>query len=101
MKLLQLVVVTGFALIAIGGGSALSVGACTPAQVQEMSERNAKTYAAKMGIKYTGMNCSTTDSDGDGYVSCDLNTPTGIVSIECALWGSGCKAKPSLQVGSR
>ena len=101
MKLIELVVITGGLFAVIVGGAIALTGACTPGQIQEMSENNARIYAKKMGIEYKGLNCSTTDSDSDGYVSCDLNTTNGIVRIECALWGSGCKPKLNIQAGGR
>ena len=45
----------------------------TPAQmVQESAERNAREWAAKMGMSIKGAACSGDDSDNDGYTACTL-----------------------------
>lgn len=55
----------------------------------------AETFARSMGESYTGINCVTYDSDGDGYVSCTIfRSGKDPLPIECARkWSrnSGCK----------
>lgn len=53
---------------------AFSLGcAITPTEmVLSSAERNAATWATKMGISIKGASCSGSDSDNDGYVSCTL-----------------------------
>jgi hypothetical protein len=36
-------------------------------------EQSAREWLDKMGYRPMGLACATTDSDGDGYVTCDVN----------------------------
>lgn len=48
-------------------------------------EESARAWASSLGLKAEGVVCAGTDSDHDGYVSCDLNVGNGrIESIQCA-----------------
>lgn len=62
--------------------AALVLACAGPAQqdpmvTQASAERNAKTYATSMGYQIHGAACSGADSDGDHYVSCNLNLGDG------------------------
>lgn len=54
----------------------------------------------------TGVNCATSDSDGDGYVSCTIFRGTGEpMQVQCGsetlcVWNCarGCKYVPSMKV---
>lgn len=58
----------------------------------------ARKWAAAMNIPVDGVQCAGTDSDGDGYVSCDLavrGDKAQVLSIQCASrfsFTSGCKS---------
>jgi len=62
-------------------------------------EKEARSYLHTLGVKdVTGVSCTTYDSDGDGYLTCDANIPakTGCpayMSIKCKMraWDKGCK----------
>ena len=73
------------ALAACGGAYAL-----TDAE-QTNAELGARSYAERVEGAY--VSCSGSDSDGDGYVSCDVRTDGGVVGIACAYETRGCKAK--------
>lgn len=70
------------------------------AERQAQRERAAATYAKKMGVEYKGLNCTASDSDGDGNVSCDIMQKNGeVMQIECH-WKGTCKSKAGkVQVG--
>ena len=91
-----------FAILAILGAIIIgNFGGCvTTADRTSDAERNARAHAAKMGWQITGVACSGSDSDQDGYVSCTLGYPDGRSNaIQCgydqpmALLGqnTGCK----------
>lgn len=100
VELVIVIAIIGVFCALIGGG--LGVGCQSPSDIEGSAERNAKDFAAKMGIKYEGLSCSGSDSDHDGYVSCTFNMGEGkIQSFECgydqvgAVMGqnTGCKEK--------
>ena len=100
LALVEILVV--FAILAILGVILVAnFGGCvTTADRASDAERNARAHAAKMGWQITGVACSGSDSDQDGYVSCTLGYPNGHSNaIQCgydqpvALLGqnTGCK----------
>ena len=50
---------------------------------KEVAEESAALYAKKMVPGFTGVDCVNQDTDGDGYVSCSIATPSGIVAVDC------------------
>ena len=47
----------------------------------------ARAWAKEMGIEVAGVQCAQTDSDRDGYVSCDLRVKgdkVEMLSLQCA-----------------
>ena len=53
------------------------------------AEEKATEYVQKLyGNEPKGVSCSNSDSDGDGYVSCDVNTGTKVILLECPTFGS-------------
>jgi len=61
----------------------------------------AERWIAEYGLRVQGLSCAETDSDQDGYVSCDLNLGEGkMEQIQCAAEGAfamdqnGCNAHP-------
>lgn len=55
----------------------------------------ARKWSAQMGIKIKRMNCQRMDTDGDGYVSCQIRDSSGRIHyVECAgalTLQSGCR----------
>ena len=47
-------------------------------------EQAARSFAKDMGVEAVGVSCAKSDSDGDGYVSCAVNTGQKILSLQCA-----------------
>jgi hypothetical protein len=70
-----------------------SLASCKSApQVRAIALDNAKVTAS--ATQGNVIDCSGIDSDGDGYVSCSVKSPTGIIEIECSdISGAGCKIK--------
>lgn len=69
---------------------------------KEHAQKEMKTYVEEMGWTYVGGSCAGSDSDGDGYISCNANvreTPDGPPvekALQCANGSiadttSGCK----------
>jgi flagellar basal body-associated protein FliL len=53
------------------------------------AEKTATEYVQKLYNKTPqGVSCSNSDSDGDGYVSCDVNTGDKVILLECPTFGS-------------
>jgi hypothetical protein len=76
---------------------------CTRTQRQNATEEAATEYARKLfKNKEVGIACSTDDSDGDGYVSCDLMVDGKVHPIECTYSyigrKTGCKSRLMMQV---
>lgn len=83
----------------------VAVGASGVFRVEHVDEQNAQVeqYAAEMGYTLTGKHCQTADSDGDGYVSCDVNIKTKdgqekTLALDCATtrgvrsyYSTGCR----------
>lgn len=62
---------------------------------QKEAEKEAAQWASSLGIEVKGVSCAKTDTDGDGYVSCTVNSISGIQIIECSkaiTINSGCRA---------
>ena len=79
MKLITLI---GLAVVFASGLTAVSLvqrSANEPVVTNE-----AREYAAQLGMNVKGVSCAKLDTDGDGYVSCSINTGTGLVPVECA-----------------
>lgn len=62
----------------------------------------ATEYGHRMHLDVDAVNCMSFDTDGDGYVSCDLSYCIGrgpdgscsmrdTKSIQCSAWQQGCK----------
>lgn len=64
--------VAGATLLILGGLTVLGRG-CIP--VGGPTEREALEWAHKMNLKPIGVDCTSFDTDGDGYVSCTLALP--------------------------
>lgn len=76
--------------------------ACNLQGSGEHAEQEARTHAQKLGWKVTGVACTGTDSDGDGYISCTVALEDGSErALECASGGfdriQGCKAAPLIK----
>lgn len=59
------------------------------------AEGEARAWAKALGLQVIGISCAKMDTDGDGYVSCSVNTENGVQQIECAgklSINSGCRA---------
>jgi hypothetical protein len=53
------------------------------------AEKTANEYVQKLyGTEAKGVSCSNSDSDDDGYVSCDVNTGTKVILLECPTFTS-------------
>lgn len=73
-------------------------------------EQAARQWADSMGMKPKGVNCTTKDTDNNGYVSCTVSVAVDdqeprLHAIECAMLGtweaSGCKiAQPKARVAN-
>lgn len=75
----------------------LGLVGCTVAPVDAKPE--ARRWAAEMGYTVKGVSCAGRDSDGDGYVSCSINTETEALAVECNyLFGDGCKLVNPIKV---
>ena len=62
------------------------------------AEKAATEYVTKLyGNDAKGVSCSNSDSDGDGYVSCDVNTGEKVILLECptfnSFFNSKCKTR--------
>ncbi len=71
-----------------------SLASCKSApQVRSIALDNAKVTAS--ATQGNVIDCSGIDSDGDGYVSCSVQSKTNaIIEIECSdISGAGCKIK--------
>jgi len=95
-------------LCAIGAGG-LGMGCVTTSDREASATRNAKEFAASMGMEIHGVSCSGSDSDQDGYVSCTLNlSDDKLKAINCgydqavAIMGqnTGCKLAMPINVGT-
>jgi len=81
-------------LAVVGLGVYGSVSGANQAKATEA----ATAYSVAMfGAQPAGVMCSNSDSDSDGYVSCDVKLPDGsIEQLQCPAWGSffndGCKS---------
>lgn len=73
-RLIQFLI--GSAIALIGGALLVSAiaGCVTTDQRKASAERNAAGWCEEMVIDCAGVQCSGTDSDGDGYVSCTVRT---------------------------
>lgn len=83
----------------------LGLTACrTPGQIQAQAESNARNYALKMQLgNASAVSCSDEDTDGNQYVSCDVNVSVPgtkkvkVYSLDCKYSGSSamgaCKKK--------
>lgn len=78
-------------LLAFPAASACNSGNPSP-------EAAARAWGTKMGITFDAVSCAGTDSDGDGYVSCDARVhgdKLEVLSLQCASsysWTTeGCK----------
>jgi len=83
------------AIVAILGGVVFgSVGSCGSSGAK--ANKEAQAFGREMGLTVKGVTCMDYDTNGDGYVSCTLNTvEQGMLPIECARswsWNSGCRA---------
>jgi len=79
-----------------------SCGGNTEAQIIQASEANMLDYMTRLyPTGKLSIHCMGTDSDNNGYVSCDgtvsfLDKPNELpaqVAAECSYRGKGCKAK--------
>ncbi len=53
------------------------------------AEKTSKDYVKKLYNKEAqGISCSNVDSDGDGYVSCDVNIGKEVILLECPTFSS-------------
>lgn len=109
-SVIELVIVVSILgiLCAIGAGG-LGIGCTTTSDREASAQRNAKEYAASMGLTIQGVSCSGSDSDLDGYVSCTLNLGDDkLKAINCgydqavAIMGqnTGCKLAMPINVGT-
>ena len=74
------IIVVGILLVNFGGIMGLN---------SNKAEKTANEYVQKLyGKDPQGVSCSNSDSDGDGYVSCDVNTGTEVILLECPTFGS-------------
>ena len=65
---------------------------------QKEAEKQAKAWAAKMGLKDAKDSCVRDDSDGDSYVSCTVASGGQMHSVECTgAWNDGCRV-PKFQI---
>ena len=70
----------------------------------EHAQENATKYLNNMGYEFKGVSCTGTDSDGDGYISCDVNLSDGNrLRLDCASGGvmtrtEGCKEKAAVDM---
>lgn len=81
--------------------AALLLGACGNV---EIAKTNARKYADELGYKVVGVACTSTDSDGDGYVSCSVRVDDRAdpLALECTrgdfTFTDGCKvAMPKMR----
>lgn len=85
-------------------GALFALAACVvPEDVERQAKANAHSWCEDMGLSCVGLSCSGSDSDMDGYVSCDLNVRdsdghTEMVSVSCGYRqgpgvNNGCKRK--------
>lgn len=98
--------------------AALAAGECTPAVQHERAEVNYKAFLGRMyppsaGFVVINAECTNSDSDGDGYVSCvatvrDAEGGHGALVhdvSECgyaeqgSAWPTGCRAPKSVVRG--
>lgn len=67
-------------------------------------EDAAKSYLEALKIPYTGVSCTSVDTDNDGYVTCTVSQPVSdknagkpeLMMLNCAALGAnagGCKPK--------
>ncbi|MDO8463288.1 MAG: hypothetical protein Q7S96_03380 [bacterium] len=90
-------------LIAVAVCAVLLSTGCGYLFDKSAAEAEFDTYLKEMHGDKTilGRTCAGTDSDGDGYVSCEANVrgllgTEQMVIVECAAsftWASGCKSK--------
>lgn len=70
-------------------------GCCVGPEQTHAAQKEAKKWAADLGLQVTGVSCGDVDSDGDGYVSCTIALVNGDTkAIECRgaySWGHGCR----------
>lgn len=71
----------------------------------EVAKQAARRYATDLGYKVSGVACTSTDTDGDGYVSCSVRVDDreDPLALECTrgelTLTDGCKvALPKLRV---
>lgn len=85
------------ALVVFGGGC--NVVANVSGASEKKAKEEATSWAVGMGIQPSGVTCAGTDSDNDGYVSCNIaeklaNGTTQIHAVECGRalsFNSGCR----------
>jgi hypothetical protein len=83
----------------------LTLTACMSADnMTTKAKERAHTYASDMGHKVVGLSCVGSDSDLDGYVSCDVRTNKEILNLECTYQArrTGCKTRmPKIQTNTQ
>lgn len=77
---------------------------------KDAAEKEAREWAAELGLDVKNVSCVAKDTDGDGYVSCTLVMGDGTTTkaVECAgarstdnmIRNSGCR-EPKLAVGGQ
>lgn len=71
---------------------------------KDAAEKNAKKWASDVGLDVSKIVCGSSDTDGDGYVSCTFHVGEDIRTFECAGWKlliphDGCR-EPKINVRS-
>lgn len=73
---------------------------------QEHTEAQAKAWASNLFEGEVRATCTRFDTDGDGYISCDVSVQsprgTSVYPVLCAApftFNSGCKQKPVIAPG--
>jgi len=66
------------------------------------AEKHAKEWARSMGLQQSKVVCGSSDTDGDGYVSCAFHIGDDVRTFECAGWAliiphDGCR-EPKIKV---
>lgn len=96
MTLIEIVIV----LVILGILLGIGARACSSCERTGPSAHAAAgMWAQEMGYKVQNVSCASTDSDGNGYVSCTLKTAgdqSTLISLECASgWAftEGCRLR--------
>ena len=97
IELMIVLAIAGIATVVFGGIGMSAYGSISGANASKATEAATAYSVAMFGSQPAGVMCSNSDSDSDGYVSCDVKLPDGsIEQLQCPAWGSffndGCKS---------